>query len=424
MRRDGLVRRPRTLRSATVIQLIGNLSYLASQLVILLALTWITDLRTVGTYALAQAIATPIFAVTEMRLEQVQLTESRYRFSNYIFHRVCAVTVALMALIGVSLAFVDGDAGKTLLVVSVYKATESVLRIFLTEHMRRGESVTVTVVQITRAAATSAAFVIALYLDGLTLAVLAATLAMLAPYVVSSFSLRSAPVTIWVEVRRTDILKRLSVTAFPIGVAYYLGVFTVNLPRYAIEWLHGREALALFSVAAYGVVLFNTVVDTTLQVAMPRLAAHWADREFASYYGLIRKSSIAIAGIGVVGFVGGVAIGDTVLSQFFGHEYAGAYGVLLTLLLAAMVQNQASIMRAALISAHQRRLLVPVSAANLATVLGLAYVAINRFGLSGAGLALLAGQLVAVAAYAAYLTHIKRGANSGPGPLHAPSAGA
>ncbi|MGC2322940.1 MAG: hypothetical protein WA463_09945, partial [Terriglobales bacterium] len=108
--------------------LAGNLVYAATQFGVLSALAKLGSAAVVGQYALALAIAAPVFMFTNLQLRGVQATDARhqYQFADYFTLRSLSTLLGLLAVSGlVALSHYDRTTRLVILVVTLAKAIES-----------------------------------------------------------------------------------------------------------------------------------------------------------------------------------------------------------------------------------------------------------------------------------------------------------
>lgn len=392
---------PTSLRRAIRGLLFGNLAYLGSQFLMFTSLAHLTSSAEVGRFAWALALASPVFILADMRTQQLQVTDHAMRFSfgDYLIQRM-ATTVAAWAVLTVAAIALTSDPSSraTLAAVLLMKGLEGVLNTALGDHMRRERMNHVSRIQWLRSLVTLGSFASLAALthraDG---AVAAAGISLLIPIGLAFYGIPSKRVRSTIAWSR---VWRLSLTALPLGLAFFVGSLTVNAPRFLIERYEGLGSLAVFSAVAYVVVLANTVVDTLTQATMPRISHLWNAGSLVAVKGLVRRMMAIGATIGVAGIAASAVMGGSALALLYGDEYRSGKQILLALMTAACMQYMASILRAAVIACGVRKGVLAISLVNFGIVLACAFITIPSHGALGGAWSLAAGQAFALGAFA------------------------
>src|ERR1700674_4553211 len=84
--------------------LAGNVIYALCQFGMLSALAKLGNASIVGQYALALAIAAPVFMLTNLQLRAVQATDSRheYGFADYFTLRTVSTLLGFLVIVGIA----------------------------------------------------------------------------------------------------------------------------------------------------------------------------------------------------------------------------------------------------------------------------------------------------------------------------------
>ncbi|HPQ95331.1 MAG: hypothetical protein KDI44_07250 [Thiothrix sp.] len=117
-------------------------------------------------------------------------------------------------------------------------------------------------------------------------------------------------------------LSRLLRAGLPLALASALGSVVFNLPRYAVEYLEGVEALGVFAAVSSFVMFINLLCIALGQTLLPRLAALFAARNLSGFLKLL-----GVAGLVVLGADGLLLLligtrGDWLLTLTFGPALA------------------------------------------------------------------------------------------------------
>lgn len=382
---------------------IGNVVYAATQFAMLSVLAKSTSPTQVGRYALAFAIAGPVFMFTGLKLRQVQVTDAAadFTFAQYLGLRVLTSAVAC---VGVPLvAWAWGTAGPALMMlvaVSAFKAFESVIDILYGAMQRLEQLKLVAVSMMWRGLVGLLAFGVSLALTR-DAVVAVASLAAVTLVQVGSNVVRVRSLGIAARPRfDRDVLRHLAILAFPLGVAVALGSLTVNVPRYFIQASQDSAALGIFSALSYSLVATGTIASSMGQAASPRLANLYHQRETDRFVATVRKLVLGGATLGLAGVLAAALFGEPVLRVAFGPEYASQKPLLVVLMVVATVQYSSLFLGTAVNAARMFAVQAPLNMAGFAVVAFVAWVAIPQFGLMGAAAAMGAGQAVQAIWYA------------------------
>lgn len=378
----------------------GNLAYLAAQFLVFLALAQLTSTTELGRFAWASALTSPVFTLADMRTQQIQLTTkpSEYSYRDFFRQRLLTtgVSVALLLPVGV-LAAPDQGTRTTLFAVIALKSVEAFLNVILGEHLRREEMSYVGKLQVVRALAYMLPFVaVAAISHRADISVAAGALALLLPVVLGH---RSVPLKFRDGSASTARMWRLTKDSLPLGIGFFIGSVTVNAPRFILERYHGIESLAIFAAVSYVVVVANSIVDSIVQGAMPRLAVLWRSAQQSGLVRVVRNMCFAVLAVGLaavtVAFIGGRPI----LGLLFGAEYSSGRNVLTAMMVCATAQYLSSVLRAALIARGMRMGVTLISLANLVVSLTLSALLVPSQAGLGLAWSLTAGQALSAAVY-------------------------
>lgn len=404
----------RLLGSNSLWAIVANGSGAAAQWFVVVLIARYAGATALGQYALATALAAPIFMCLNMRLRFVQAADVNSRFSRSTFVGFRVGSSALAAVLVVGTASVHADAYETLSVpfaVAVAKAVEAMQDIFYGALQAQERMRAVALSQSMTAFMTLGACWLALSASGdIALACWAMagvrTLLMIAVDVPSFRGVAGADrVDTLRSHGRASLLqdcRALLVLAWPLGIVAFLDSATANVPRYLLSSHDSIEAVGVFAAMSYFAFAGFLIVNSVGQSHAPRLArlaSHGHDAEFSR--GLRRIVYIA-ASIGVLGTTVAWLRGDWILAATYGHAVA-AGGPAFPLVMAAGGLNYIALVMVHGLSARGLlRYQMPLYAAGFIACLVAGAMLIPDLGLVGAGwAALVAGVLqVAVASWA------------------------
>lgn len=378
--------------------LAGSTCFMASRFLMLVLVARLFDKQSVGVYALAMSICSPLFEGAKLNLRAVQATDARGEtsFGSCLALRIVMTLGALVAVAAVCLADAMPwpKAAVVFGVALIFTADMTLDVIFglmqRNEFMRRvGTS------QMTQAAVRPAALAAAAIASGsLALSVLAT--AATAWFVIAASdaqslrrSARDAK-----ESARPDWslgpLTRLFAVAGPLGLTAFLDQSVMHAPRWMIERFLGDEELGAYGACSLFMIAGAVVVIAMSDAVRPRLARYFAQdrRRFLRLLGGMLGASAAL---GVAGVLVALVFGSTLLGLIFGAEYAADARLLFWMSVAAAVWYLSMTVHVAVLAARRFVVQLPVSLLAAATSLFASWHWAPAYGAEGAAWACAAG---------------------------------
>jgi O-antigen/teichoic acid export membrane protein len=382
----------------------GNAFYTICQWGMLSVLAKAGSPAIVGQFALALAIAAPVFMFTSLQLRAVQATDARseFQFADYFTLRVLASLIGLLTVAAVAW-FLPYDLATRLVVllVGVSKAVEFLSDVIagLLQKNERLDQVAISF--IIRGGLSLAAFgLVFLRTRSLLAAVVALVLAWSAVFffydVGRALAVLSKGERLFLF--RSKELRKLFAISLPLGVVMTLVSLNVNIPRYILVKYVGEADLGIFAALAYLLVASGLVSNALGQSASARLARMFAAGDLVCF----RRTLYRLLGIGGAILVAGPAassvLGRPLLRFMYGPEYAQYLPLFVVMTATAGLNAIDSFLTSGLNAARSYRVQAPIKALATITTVGLSLLAIPRYGLVGAASALFlsAGIFVAL----------------------------
>ncbi|MCA9270388.1 MAG: hypothetical protein KDA41_18025 [Planctomycetales bacterium] len=368
------------------------------------------DAALVGRFALALAVTTPLFLLSNLQLRSVQATDTSggFRFADYLGLRAATTLLALLTLpLVVAWAGYRWEVAAVVLIVGVGKALDALndVTIGLAQKHER----------LDRAARARILAGVG-SLVGLSIMILCtgdlmwgaagwaaghgATVLLTRRWIgrdvleqerhdaaVAGEAMRSPLWPRW----RMPTLARLAWLALPLGVVMMLGSMNANAPRYFFDPVTQERELGIYAGMAYLMVAGNMVVLALGQAALPRLARLYAAGEIRAYVLLLAKLLGLAALGGGVGIALSATIGGPLLATIYQPEYAAYPGVLICLSAVAGVEFANSFLGEAMTAAKAFRPQAPLLLTGLLVTLGTCACLFPTYGMLGAALASGAG---------------------------------
>lgn len=374
----------------------GNVLLALCQWAIVIVLARFETPHTVGLFALALAVTTPVLLLSSLSLRTFQVTDTRgdYSFTEYMTLRLIAAAAAVLAIGGIAISLYAGDAASVIVLVGVAKAMDSVGDICLGA-MQQAERLDVM--------ARSMILSGLLSLAGLMSGILATgslqwgVVGMIAASALTLFSYNlpqaraivrrrspSAAVPHAAAAWRPRAIAILAWSAVPLALAVALTSLNTNVPRYYIEEYLNEAELGVFAALYYCVMAGQTLLSAIAQTLLPRLSALRAAGHYLAYRRVLSRSLLAVSIGGALFAVAAIAIGEPVLRLIYGAPYAARMDVFVWLTLGMAISFPIWLMDAAISAARRFRVQFPIMALTLACSATACSFWVPRYELVGA----------------------------------------
>jgi len=378
---------------------IGTLSYTGAQFVYVVLIARILGAEAVGEYGLAQAVSAPIFMLAHMQLRRLAATDVRNEFplSAYLLVQVIsgAVGVGLVVSLG---AIAYPEILGLLLGVALFKWTEALSFIAFGVMQRRGEMKTLGVSMVFRGITTIPVVAVALLTTRSVTVAVFASVALAATFLLA-YDLPNLRRRGEGPLGRSGLdragLTRLLRLGLPAGGRTGLTSLTTVLPRYVLEYFAGMRAVGLFMALFQLIQLCAAANQSVINAILSRMSQHYHDgpRQFISFLG---KVLLAASGAATVMVLLGYFFRNPIISSIYGSDFSALAPLLPLFLAVAGLRLLLGAFTAASVSmrllTQELFLMIPT----LASAALLSLILIPRFGIAGAGWALLGSTLVNV----------------------------
>lgn len=391
--------------------LAGNVAYAGSQALMLVVLARLTTVEVVGRFALALAIAAPVFLLAGLHLSAVQSTDVRGRFTfpEYFLLRAFASLAALAALwIFAAAGPLSPENARVLALVSLAKFVESWSQVYYGLFQRHERLELSAKSQMVKSVGSFGAFTAAVVLTGSLQVALACVAVVWAAILLGydapqgrrllrssapdSPAFRSVLGGAFAGEGRARFGSLLLLAA-PLGVYAMVDSANANLPRYFLTHHQGDAAVGYYSALAYLVVVGATVVDAVSAATRPRLARHF-HHDAAAFRALLRRTLAFGVAAGALGLACAVLIGAPVLTLLYGRDYARFQDVLVVVMGAGALWYLSSILAQPLLAAGRFRTQLGIIVASASTTAAASAWLVPALGVTGAAWGFVAGMAV------------------------------
>jgi len=393
--------------------LMGNGAFSLAQWARVAVLAKLASPALVGQYALALALVSPVFMLTNLQLSAVEATDARNRYGFADFATLRLLCSGLALLLIAALAFFlhwNPSLRLLVLVLALSLAVDSLCDICggLQQKQERMDRLGISLLL---RALFSLAFFAVLFRQTHSIIVAVATLPAVSAVVLLTWDLamarrvlQNAPLLAW-QGRR---LGRLALFSFPLGLIMMLISLNVSIPRYALMRNSGSAELGIFASLSYVVMALSLVVNGLGQSVSPRLSRFYAQGEV----GRFRQLMLRLCAIGALLGLGSLAVaalfGRPLLALIYRPEYAAHVNVFLVLSATSGVAAVASFLGFGITAAHVFRYQVWTMLAAVATTALASLLLVPRWNAMGAAISLLVSALVQTSIAAAILRRALR----------------
>jgi O-antigen/teichoic acid export membrane protein len=389
-----------TLRANFAWTLAGNAVYAGCQWGMLSVLAKLGSPSIVGQFTLGLAICAPVFMFTNLQLRAVQATDmsADSDFGNYFTLRLLATMIGLLFLAAMlPVACASAPVHIVLLLVAVSKCFECMSDVTAGLLQREEQLKKVAISLIIRGLTSVVVFT-------LSFAVwrsLAASLMAMTGVWIAVLWLYDIPNARQLTGRKEPLicfnhrkLRRLAMLGLPLGWVATLSSLNTNIPRYFLQHHLGLADQGIFASLAYFVVVINLVVFALTQSVTTRLARQFAEGDRKGFVRLLLRLCALGGVIVIAGVPGSLLLGRRLLTLVYRREYAEHVGLLADMVGVTGILTIAYFVTAALTSARRFSVQLPVAIASTVTILISCPVLVPRFGIEGAGVALLLSAIV------------------------------
>ena len=296
----------------------GNFVFAFSQWVILIFFARMTNQENLGQYALALAIVTPIFAVGNLQLRPLYIldvnSEQKYTYTHFYYLRLICSFIALACCLVLGLFF--NVSILVLLLVGLLKFFESYSDIIYAYYNAHDQTQLISK---------------SLFLKG-TLSVLAVALGLyLFDFYTALILFLVVYLVVWLfidnlYIQKTQEIKKMSLdlgimkSAIPMGIS--LGIVTLqsNIPRLFLDQYASIEAVGIFTVLSYFIIVGSIFINSICQYLSPRLTHAW-NHNRAYFKKLLSMALLVAGGLGLIAIFLSYFMGEFVLNLVYGAEY-------------------------------------------------------------------------------------------------------
>ena len=274
----------------------GNFIFAFSQWVILIFFARMTNQENLGQYALALAIVTPIFAVGNLQLRPLYIldvnSEQKYTYTHFYYLRLICSFIALACCLVLGLFF--NVSILVLLLVGLLKFFESYSDIIYAYYNAHDQTQLISKSLFLKGTLSVLAVALGLYLfDFYTALIL-----FLVIYLVVWLFIDNLYIQKTQEIKKMSLDLEIMKSAIPMGIS--LGIVTLqsNIPRLFLDQYASIEAVGIFTVLSYFIIVGSIFINSICQYLSPRLTHAW-NHNRAYFKKLLSMALLVAGGLGV-----------------------------------------------------------------------------------------------------------------------------
>ena len=296
----------------------GNFVFAFSQWVILIFFARMTNQENLGQYALALAIVTPIFAVGNLQLRPLYIldvnSEQKYTYTHFYYLRLICSFIALACCLVLGLFF--NVSILVLLLVGLLKFFESYSDIIYAYYNAHDQTQLISKSLFLKGTLSVLAVAVGLYLfDFYTALIL-----FLIVYLVVWLFIDNLYIQKTQEIKKISLDLGMMKSAIPMGIS--LGIVTLqsNIPRLFLDQYASIQAVGIFTVLSYFIIVGSIFINSICQYLSPRLTHAW-NHNRAYFKKLLSMALLIAGGLGLIAIFLSYFMGEFVLNLVYGAEY-------------------------------------------------------------------------------------------------------
>jgi O-antigen/teichoic acid export membrane protein len=388
---------PLSLRKNFVWAFVGNAVSAFCMWLLLVVLTKLASVETVGIFAIAQAVGLPISMLLSLKLQVAQVTDARdeFDFGHYYALRIITsiMTVVIIAVVGFSIyefttALIITALGFGYSIIAFRETFLAVLQKYERMDLMAGS-------RIFQGLFSSLLFGLFFWftrnlvfaIAGLIIARIVVLIFYDMPASRKLLQKNGYSKLIVPHWHFREIWTLIKTTA-PLGLVAWLGSLFTSVPRLVMDKFIGRAEVGYFAAMSSLLAVGYMLMMALGQSAMPRLAKYYVENRQGYKLLLTKLTTVALV-IGVTGVVVSILFGKQILTLMFTLEYAKHHGVFIQIMIAGSILLLFSCMSAGLTAARKFAVQLPIYAVTALVCMISAFLLIPTYGISGAAWSLL-----------------------------------
>ncbi|MGM0897047.1 MAG: lipopolysaccharide biosynthesis protein [Bacillota bacterium] len=367
----------------------NTISSISKWLIIILIAKYLS-VEEVGQYSIAFALTAPIVLLAQMKLRSLFVTENNINFNNYLYITKFSSLVAFL-LIGILGIFLYSEYLIIILLVGAGKLVDLYSDIHYGIPHKNNNLKIVGKLLIIKSTLLFFVFLTSLIIfDDLVLSYSCMLLTQFLYAICIDKKIVKHNYKIKLEKIELKSVKNVLKYAFPLGIVAMVYSFTINTPRYFIEYYESAVILGYFSAIMYIVTVTNLLQIALSQIFLPKLSTLYSEKAYKKFSSLLwRKMMLASLILGSLLIIIIWSFGEEVLQIIYGTDYS-AYAEVFSVVIVGVVINMfSSNIDTALMSMRNIKYQPIILIINFLITLILSFVFIVEWGIMGAAYTLI-----------------------------------
>jgi O-antigen/teichoic acid export membrane protein len=383
--------------------LVGNAVYAGGQFGTLMLLAKLLRPEMVGQYALGLAVVYPVMMFANLQLRAVITSDLREQthFGYYLGLRLLTTSLGLVTVFIITQLLSYGPELTTVvLMVGLAYGIETISDVYYARLQLHDRMAEISKSMIARASLSVLGLSLATYITrsllwGIT-GIVIARLTILLSFDICRRTHGLRAQANWPS-RGKELTPRFNLTvqrklvwlSLPLGIVVLLGCLNASIPNFFIKHALGDRDVGIFAALGFMVSVGNMAVVSFGQSAFTRLAASYANANFAAFALLLARLLAFGAAIGAGGMLISKLAGREILTILFRPEYAQRADLLTWIMAAGGVLFMAQFLGFGMTAANFYHSQVVVNVLANVSLFVACYWLVARHGLLGAILAML-----------------------------------
>lgn len=386
-----------TLKKNFMWAFIGNAISAFCMWLLLILLTKMDTVETVGSFGIAQAVGLPISMLLSLKLRVAQVTDARDEFDFGHYYALRIITSALAVLITAIVGFsvYEFDTAMIIVTLGLSYSIMTFREVFLAVLQKYERMDLIAVSGFFQGLFSLLLFGCFLWFTknivfailGLIIARIIVLLSYDVPFsrrLLHKNGYSKSIVPQW----HLNMIWKLVKTIAPLGLVALLGTLFTSLPRLFLDKFSGREDVGYFVAMSSLLVAGTLIVAALTRSVSPRLAKYYAEN-IKAYKSLLLKLILIGIVLGVTGIIIAVSAGKLILTILFKPEYAEHSNVFVIIVMAGLLLILFSFMNVGLTAARKFAIQVPIYATCAIACCLCSLCLIPKFGMKGAAISLI-----------------------------------
>jgi len=301
----------------------GNILFAFSQWLILIFISHFSDNQAVGAYTYALALVTPVFMLTNLQLRPIVVAEfnlnSNFNYKSYFALRFYSIFLAILASFLLSILSTS-NVWEVVLLLGCIKALEAISDIIYAYYNAQGKTKLISLSLTVKSLSLILIFGSLLYFYSLlNIGLIGIILIYVLTLLVVDF--RNIGLNRKYFYLNIVDFKNVIILALPLGISVMLVALQSNIPRFFLEKSFNLEAVGVFSVFYYFIIVGGIVINSICQFISPKFSILFKENKMHELNKLTIQAWGMAAFLGVSGLIVSITLGDFFVNILYGSHY-------------------------------------------------------------------------------------------------------